>query len=94
MMLTRLTPTAVQSPRALEELEGRVTRHIRNACKGVEWVDSYGILGPCDYLDIFKAPDLDTASKVSALATPRPRSGSPPNGRISRKSCVRSPPLQ
>jgi uncharacterized protein with GYD domain len=67
VMLTRLTPTAVQSPRALEELEGRVMRHIRDACKGIEWVGSYAILGPCDYLDIFKAPDLDTASKVSAL---------------------------
>jgi uncharacterized protein with GYD domain len=67
IMLTRLIPTAVQSPRALEELENRVMRHIREACKGVEWVGSYAVLGPCDYLDIFKAPELDTASKVSAL---------------------------
>jgi uncharacterized protein with GYD domain len=66
-MLTRLTPGAVQSPRALEELEGQVMSHIRETCKGVEWVGSYAVLGPCDYLDIFKAPDIDTASKVSML---------------------------
>jgi uncharacterized protein with GYD domain len=53
--------------RALEELEGRVMRQIREACKGVEWLGSYAVLGPCDYLDIFKAPDLDTASKVSMM---------------------------
>jgi uncharacterized protein with GYD domain len=67
IMLTRLAPGAVQSPRALEELENTVMKHIREACKGVEWVASYAVLGPCDYVDIFKAPDLDAASKVSAL---------------------------
>lgn len=67
IMLTRLAPGAIQSPRALEELEGRVMKHIRDTCKGVEWLGSYAVLGPCDYLDIFKAPDLDTASKVSTL---------------------------
>jgi uncharacterized protein with GYD domain len=67
VMLTRLTPEAVQSPRALEELETRVMKQIRDTCKGVEWVGSYAVLGPCDYLDIFKAPDVDTASKVSTL---------------------------
>ncbi len=67
VMLTRLAPGAVQSPRALEELEGRVMKQIRETCKDVEWIGSYAILGPCDYLDIFKAPDLDTASKVSTV---------------------------
>ncbi len=67
VMLTRLAPGAVQSPRALEELESKVMIHVREACKGIEWIGSYAVLGPCDYLDIFKAPDLDTASKVSML---------------------------
>lgn len=67
VMLTRLAPQAIQSPRALEELEGRVMRHVRETCKGVEWVGSYAVLGPCDYLDIFKAPDVDSASKISTL---------------------------
>lgn len=67
VMLTRLAPGAIQSPKALEQLETKVMQHIRETCRGVEWVGSYAVLGPCDYLDIFKAPDLDTASKVSAL---------------------------
>lgn len=66
-MLTRLAPDAVKSPSALEQLERRVMEHIRAACPKVEWVASYAVVGPWDYLDIFKAPDVDSGSKVSAL---------------------------
>jgi uncharacterized protein with GYD domain len=67
IMLTRLAGTALQSPRSLEELERRAMQHVRQSCPNVQWVGSYAVLGPCDYVDIFKAPDVDTASKVSAL---------------------------
>jgi uncharacterized protein with GYD domain len=67
VMLTRLTPEAVRSPRALEDLERKVSAHVKASCPGVEWVGSYAVLGPYDYIDIFRAPDLDTASKVSAV---------------------------
>ena len=67
IMLTRLTPGSLQSPRTLEQLEHKVMHQIREACRDVEWISSYAVLGPCDYLDIFKAPDTDTATKVSAL---------------------------
>jgi len=66
-MLTRLTPSAMQSPHSLEELERKVMEHIRRACPSVEWLGSYAVLGPCDYLDIFRAGDIDEVSKVSAL---------------------------
>ncbi len=66
-MLTRLTPEAVRSPRALEDLERKVAEHLRVACPQVEWVGSYAVLGPYDYVDIFRAPDLDTATKVSTV---------------------------
>jgi uncharacterized protein with GYD domain len=67
VMLTRLSPEAVRSPEALEDLERRVMERVRKECPDVEWVNSYAILGPCDYLDIFRAKDVETASKVSTL---------------------------
>ena len=65
VMLTCLTSEAVRSPRALEELER--TQHVRDACPHGEWIGSYAVLGPYDYVDIFRAPNLDTATKVSAI---------------------------
>ena len=66
-MLTRLASGALQSPHSLEDLEHKVMEHVRRACPTVTWVSSYAVLGPYDYLDIFRAPDIDTASRVSAL---------------------------
>jgi hypothetical protein len=33
----------------------------------VEWLHNFAILGPCDYLDIFRAPNLETAMKVATI---------------------------
>lgn len=67
IMLTRLSPEALRSPRSLEELEQQAMKSVRVECPECEWLASYAVLGPYDYVDIFQAPDLDTAMKVAAL---------------------------
>lgn len=67
VMLTRLSPDALQSPQSLEDLEVRVMEQISSECSEVKWVHNYAILGGCDYLDIFTAPDMETAMKVSTI---------------------------
>jgi len=67
IMLTRLNTEAVRSPRGLEKLERDVMKHVRDECPDVEWLGSYAVLGPCDYLDVFIANDIETAARVSAL---------------------------
>lgn len=67
IMITRLSPTALTSPHSLEDLERQVMTHIRSECPQVEWVHNFAVLGPCDYLDVFTAPDVDTAMKVSTI---------------------------
>ena len=67
VMLTRLSPDALRSPASLEELERKAMDQIRKECPKVEWLQNLAILGPCDYLDIFRAPDLETAMKVATI---------------------------
>jgi hypothetical protein len=67
IMLTRLAAGAVPVPERLEELEQDVAERVRERCPKVEWLASYAVLGPCDYVDVFRAPDLDTALKTAAL---------------------------
>ena len=64
VMLTRLTPAAVKTPADLKKLEAAVADRVRKDCPEVKWLNSYAILGPHDYLDIFEAPDEEAAVRV------------------------------
>jgi uncharacterized protein with GYD domain len=66
-MLTKLSPEALNRPETVTELNKQVEDRIRRECPAVKWIANYAILGACDYLDIFEAPDADTATKVSLL---------------------------
>lgn len=67
VMLTRLSHVALKSPGKLEELERQVMDRIRTECPDVEWQSSFAVLGPYDYVDIFRAPDVDAATKVATI---------------------------
>ncbi len=67
VMLTRLSGAAIGSPHSLEELEKKAMERIRSECPKVEWIHNFAILGPYDYLDIFRAPNTDEAFKVATL---------------------------
>ena len=66
-MLTRLSPEALTRPGAVADLNKKVEERIRQECPGVKWLANYAVLGPCDYLDVFEAPDPDTATRVALL---------------------------
>jgi len=66
-MVTRVSPEVVRSSQTLEELEKKAMEKVRAHCPNVKWLHSYAILGPYDCLDIFEAPDNETAAKVSTL---------------------------
>jgi len=67
IMLTKLSPEALTRPGAVAELNKKVEARVRRECRGVKWIANYAVLGSCDYLDIFDAPDTDTATRVALL---------------------------
>lgn len=66
-MMTRLSPEALPKPGAMEDFEKRAMSHIHNDCPSVKWLHSWAVLGAYDYVDVFEAPDIETAMKVSAV---------------------------
>jgi uncharacterized protein with GYD domain len=67
VMATQISPDALHSTRSLELLERQAMDRVAKECPQVEWISSYATLGPYDYIDVFKAPDVETATKVAAL---------------------------
>lgn len=67
VMFTRISPEAAHSPKELGMLERQTMDHVHAECPKIKWIASYALLGPYDYLDIFTAPDVETATKVSAI---------------------------
>lgn len=67
VMLTKLSPEALKRPGSVADLNKQVGDRIRQECPKVKWIANYAVLGPCDYLDIFEAPDTDSATNLALL---------------------------
>ena len=67
ILLTKLSQEALETLASMEKFEKEAVQHIQEECPQVTWLSNYAVTGHYDYLDIFTAPDLDTAMKVSLL---------------------------
>ena len=68
VLMTRLAPDAVRDA-AVRKAMGRAwLKKVQASCPEVRWIAHYAILGPYDFMDIYHAPDADTAHKVSVIS--------------------------
>lgn len=64
VLFTRLPAEAVSDPRGFRAKAQRVSAAVRQI-PGVRWLSSYAVLGPHDIVDVFEAPDDETATRVA-----------------------------
>ena len=68
VLMTRLTPEASHDARGRRALGKEWLSRVKTSCPDVKWVAHYAILGPYDFMDIYEAPDDETAHKVSLIS--------------------------
>jgi uncharacterized protein with GYD domain len=67
ILLTRLSPQALQQPKSLETLEQDVSQQVLDQCPRLKWLSSHALLGPWNYMDLIEAPDMETMTRASLL---------------------------
>lgn len=67
VMMTKLSPETLGDPQGRKALGKDWLTKVGAACPEVRWISHYALLGRYDFMDIYEAPDVETAHKVSYI---------------------------
>ena len=67
ILMTKLGPEITSNLKTREQKGEEWKQAVAKNCPGVKWISHYALLGRYDFMDIFEAPDSETAAKVSLL---------------------------
>jgi uncharacterized protein with GYD domain len=68
VLMTKLAPEMSKQVKDQEKLGREWLDQVKEKCPEVHFVSHYALLGPYDFLDIYEAPDEETAAKVSLIS--------------------------
>lgn len=68
ILLTKLSTDLMNKLENRAELGDSWLDQVKEKCPGVKFIDHYALLGQYDFLDIYEAPDEETAAKVSLIS--------------------------
>ncbi len=68
ILLTKLSPEVTAKLRDRAELGSDWLEQVKRKCPSVKFIAHYALLGQFDFLDIYEAPDEETAAKVSMIS--------------------------
>jgi len=68
VLMTRLGPDALHNARGRRAAGKEWLNTAKASCPEVKFLAHYALLGPYDSMDIYEAPDMDTAHRVSIIS--------------------------
>jgi uncharacterized protein with GYD domain len=83
ILLTKLSPDVTKKMKDRNHIGHSWLDKVKEKCPEVKFISHYAILGQYDFLDIYEAPDTETAAKVSLI--------SQANGALTAESMIAIP---
>lgn len=83
ILMTKLSPDVCKQVKDRGKLGRAWLEQVKQKCPAVNFLAHYAILGDFDFLDIYEAPDEETAAKVSMISLS--------NGAFQAKSLIAIP---
>jgi len=68
ILLTKLAPSASAQLKERDRTSHNWYKKVKEACPDVKFKAHYALLGQYDFLDIYEAPDEETATKISMIS--------------------------
>ena len=68
VLMTRLTPEISGDLKRREAIGKEWKKKVSKLCPDVKWKSHYWLLGPYDFMDIYDAPSIEDAHKVSLIS--------------------------
>jgi uncharacterized protein with GYD domain len=65
--MTKLSPELSGSFKNREEVGKKWKNAVEEKCPDVKWLSHYYLLGPYDFMDIYEAPNEESAAMVSMI---------------------------
>ncbi len=68
VLMTKLAPESMHDAAGRRAVGKDWLKKVKTLCPNVKWVAHYALLGPYDFMDIYDAPDIATAHRVSLIS--------------------------
>lgn len=68
ILLTKLTPELSSKLEEREQVGRNWLEAVKEKCPEVKFIAHYALLGQYDFMDIYEAPDEESAAKVSIIS--------------------------
>ena len=68
VLMTKLSPELTSKLKQSKQIGHIWLDQVKEKCPEVNFIAHYALLGKYDFMDIFEAPDAETAAKVSLIS--------------------------